>query len=95
MRCAIWWYHLCNLKNVKNTHGGVLILLKLQAKVCFEVLEKDTVKNSLKMKKQKKQFSLQKLNGNKRKLIEKLSLETRGNCARFIIIFTSWKRKFK
>ena len=23
MRCAIW-YHLCNLKNVKNTHGGVL-----------------------------------------------------------------------
>ena len=30
MRCAIW-YHLCNLKNVKNTHGGVLILVKLQA----------------------------------------------------------------
>ena len=25
MRWAIW-YHLCNLKNVKNTHGGVLIL---------------------------------------------------------------------
>ena len=25
MRCAIW-YHLYNLKNVKNTHGGVLIL---------------------------------------------------------------------
>ena len=25
------WYHLCNLKNVKNTHGGVLILVKLQA----------------------------------------------------------------
>ena len=23
MRCAIW-YHLYNLKNVKNTHGGVL-----------------------------------------------------------------------
>ena len=22
MRCVIW-YHLCNLKNVKNTHGGV------------------------------------------------------------------------
>ena len=22
MRCAIWYY-LCNLKNVKNTHGGV------------------------------------------------------------------------
>ena len=28
MRCAIW-YHLYNLKNVKNTHGGVLILVKL------------------------------------------------------------------
>ena len=28
VRCAIW-YHLCNLKNVKNTHGGVLILVKL------------------------------------------------------------------
>ena len=25
MRCAIW-YHLYNLKNVKNTHGGVLLL---------------------------------------------------------------------
>ena len=31
MRCAIW-YHLYNLKNVKNTHGGVLTLVKLQAK---------------------------------------------------------------
>ena len=31
MRCAIW-YHLYNLKNMKNTHGGVLILVKLQAK---------------------------------------------------------------
>ena len=30
MRCAIW-YCLYNLKNVKNTHGGVLILVKLQA----------------------------------------------------------------
>ena len=27
--CAIW-YHLDNLKNVKNTHGGVLILAKLR-----------------------------------------------------------------
>ena len=26
MRCAIW-YHLCHLKNVKNTHGGVLLLV--------------------------------------------------------------------
>ena len=25
------WYHLHNLKNAKNTHGGVLILVKLQA----------------------------------------------------------------
>ena len=30
MRCAIW-YHLSNLKNVENTPGGVLILVKLQA----------------------------------------------------------------
>ena len=30
MRCAIW-YHLYNLKNVKNTHGEVLFLAKLQA----------------------------------------------------------------
>ena len=29
MRCAIW-YHLYNLKNVKNPHGGVLPLVKLQ-----------------------------------------------------------------
>ena len=28
--CAIW-YQLYNLKTVKNTHGGVLLLLKLQA----------------------------------------------------------------
>ena len=27
MLCAIW-YHLYNLKNVKNTHGGVLLLVK-------------------------------------------------------------------
>ena len=30
MRCAIWCY-LYNLKNVKNTHGGVLMLVKFQA----------------------------------------------------------------
>ena len=29
MHCAIW-YHLYNLKTVKNTHGGVLILVKLK-----------------------------------------------------------------
>ena len=32
VRCAIW-HHLYNLKNVKNTHGGVLILVKLQLKL--------------------------------------------------------------
>ena len=32
MRYAIW-YHLYNLKNVKNTHGGMLLLVKLQAKI--------------------------------------------------------------
>ena len=26
MRCAIW-YHLYDFKNVKNTHGGVLLLV--------------------------------------------------------------------
>ena len=30
MRGAIW-YHLYNLKNMKNTHGGVLLLVKLEA----------------------------------------------------------------
>ena len=33
MRCAIW-YHLHNFKNVKNTHGGVIIFVKLQAEAC-------------------------------------------------------------
>ena len=28
VRCAIWYY-LYNLTNVKNTHGGVLLLLKV------------------------------------------------------------------
>ena len=28
---VVRWYHLYNLKNVKNAHGGVLILVKLQA----------------------------------------------------------------
>ena len=30
MRCAIW-YHSHNLKHVKNTDGGELLLVKLQA----------------------------------------------------------------
>ena len=33
MRCAIW-YHLYNLTNVKNTHGGVLTSVKLQTSAC-------------------------------------------------------------
>ena len=32
MHCTIWC-HLYNLKNVRNTLGGVLLLVKLQAKV--------------------------------------------------------------
>ena len=31
--CTIW-YHLHNFKNVKNTHGGVFNLVKLQASTC-------------------------------------------------------------
>ena len=38
MHCAIW-YHLFNLKNVKNTHGGVLLLFKLQASATGSILE--------------------------------------------------------
>ena len=38
MFCAIW-YHLYNLKNVKNTHGGVLLLAKLKAEACFVFLK--------------------------------------------------------
>ena len=32
---TLWviWYHLHNLKKVKNTHGGVLLLLYLQDEV--------------------------------------------------------------
>ena len=30
MRCAIW-YHLHNFKNIKNTYGEVLLLVKSQA----------------------------------------------------------------
>ena len=28
------WYHLYNFKKVKNTHGGALLLVKLQALAC-------------------------------------------------------------
>ena len=30
--CTIW-YHSYNLENVKNSHGGVLLLVKLQAEL--------------------------------------------------------------
>ena len=33
MFCAMW-YHLYNLKSVKNTHGVVILLLKLQTEAC-------------------------------------------------------------
>ena len=33
MRCVIWYY-LHNLKNEKNTHGGVLLLVKLKTAAC-------------------------------------------------------------
>ena len=36
MLCNIW-YHLYNLKNMKNTHGGVLFLVKLQAEKQLKV----------------------------------------------------------
>ena len=35
VRCAIW-YHLYKLKNVKNTHGGVLLLeIYISARITF------------------------------------------------------------
>ena len=36
MCCAIW-YHLYNLRNVKNIHGGVLLLVKLQAGTIYTI----------------------------------------------------------
>ena len=36
--CAIW-YRLCNLKNVKNTHGGMLLLAKLKAGAFFYIFK--------------------------------------------------------
>ena len=35
MWCIVWFSTICRiLKNVKNTHGGVLLLVKLQPEVC-------------------------------------------------------------
>ena len=36
MLCAIW-YHLYNLKNVKNIHEGFLLLVNLQASASFQL----------------------------------------------------------
>ena len=33
MLCVIWYY-IYNFKNVKSTHGGVLLLVKLQVETC-------------------------------------------------------------
>ena len=38
MLCAIW-YHLYNSKNVKNTHGGLILFAMLQAEAFFLVGE--------------------------------------------------------
>ena len=38
MLCAIW-YHLNNFKNVKNTHRGPLLLVKLQALLKVTLLQ--------------------------------------------------------
>ena len=32
--CYAIWYHLYNLKNVKNTHAGLLLVVKLQGEGC-------------------------------------------------------------
>ena len=34
MMLYVIWYHLHDLKNMKNTHKGVLLLGKLQASAC-------------------------------------------------------------
>ena len=45
------WCHLYNLKNVKNTHGGELLLVKLQTfKIGMDNLTSDvTKKDALKI----------------------------------------------
>ena len=40
MLCAIW-YHFYNLKHVQNTHGGVLLLVKLQTEAFFTFFKLD------------------------------------------------------
>ena len=38
------WYHLCNLKSVKNTNGGVLPLVTLQAE-CYVIKDTDWIQH--------------------------------------------------
>ena len=44
MRCTIW-YNLYNLKNVKNTHGGVLLLVKLTGLFLYVLKTSETRKS--------------------------------------------------
>ena len=46
--CEIW-YHLCDVKNVKNTHGGVYLFFKLQAYPKSESVLTEYVRFSMKM----------------------------------------------
>ena len=48
MCCAIQ-YHLCNLKNVKNTHGGVSLLVKLQVEAYNVTTESNTAPRFFKL----------------------------------------------
>ena len=47
MRCAIW-YHLYNLKNVKNTYGGMLFLVKggTETEFCKALLDMERILNT-------------------------------------------------
>ena len=36
MFCPIW-YHLYNAKNIKSTHAGILLLVKLQASATHHI----------------------------------------------------------
>ena len=62
VRCEIW-YHLYNLKNVKNTHGTVLILVKIKnlRNNCTHGTKSHNASHMEKIRKQKdtKNFSLQ------------------------------------
>ena len=48
--CKIW-YHLCNLKKVKNTHGGLLLLVKFQGPAYFFFFFQKKIKYFFKLSK--------------------------------------------